>query len=448
MMGSGGTIACWSSAAGGPYLRSGAELAFRVDADGQENRLLNVYRDVRHQELVGFGAAITEASAEALRPLPQEARDRAVEACFSSGSGNGYALARTHMGSCDFSLGNYSHAEDKEAGLAGFTVERDRRTLLPLLRSASRYAGRPVSLIVSPWSPPAWMKDNGEMNGGGRLLPRYRADWARYFALFIAAYAEEGVPTWAVTVQNEPKACQRWDSCVWEARDERDFIRDHLGPELARSGFGDVRILGWDHNKERAYVRAAALVSDPDVASLVSGIGFHWYSGDHFGALEALAHSYPGLLLLGTEACQEGGPKPGSWDVAERYAHAILGDLAHGAHGWVDWNFVLDASGGPNHVNNFCDAPIVADAATGEIGFRPSYYAIGHFSRFITPGSVRIGTSCFTDRLESVAFERPDGKTAIVILNRGQEGIPLTLRDRGLLADYRLPPRSITTLLY
>ncbi len=319
--------------------------------------------------------------------MDSEAQSAILKAYFDPQDGLGYTLCRTHINSCDFSLGNYAYDEvDGDVDLAHFSIERDHRTLIPLIRAALQVAGGPIKLFASPWSPPAWMKTNGQMNFGGKLKPEYRAAWALYYARYVRAYAEEGIPIWGVSVQNEPEATQTWDSCLYTGEEERDFVRDFLGPMLKAQGLGHLRVIIWDHNRDRMYERAKAVLDDPHAAQYVWGTGFHWYVGDNFDNVQRVHDAFPDKALLFTEGCQEGGPHLNDWSVAERYARSIINDLNRWTVGWVDWNLVLDEQGGPNHVGNYCSAPIIADTqvcSLAGVTFNPSYYAIGHFARFI-----------------------------------------------------------------
>ena len=211
----------------------------------------------RFQRMEGFGGAFTEAAAVTWQGLHAARRDELLRAYFDPDQGHGYSLCRVHMNSCDFALGNYTHADvPGDIALQHFNIDRDRQALLPFIQAALAVAGRPVKLLVSPWSPPAWMKDTGHMNGGGQLLPQYAAAWAQCFVRFIQAYQAEGVPVWGVSVQNEPEASQRWDSCQYTAQQERDFVREQLGPALAAAGLGHIKIIVWDHNRDRMVERA------------------------------------------------------------------------------------------------------------------------------------------------------------------------------------------------
>jgi glucosylceramidase len=402
----------------------------------------------RFQTLEGFGAAFTEAAAVTWQALDETRRRQFLRACFARNDGHGYTLCRVHMNSCDFALGNYAHVETPgDVALAGFNIERDRQALLPFIKAAQREAGEPIQLLVSPWSPPGWMKDSGQMNLGGKLLSQYRAAWAMCYVRFIQAYEAEGVPVWGVSVQNEPAATQRWDSCIYSAEEERDFVRDHLGPALHAAGLGHVKIVIWDHNRDLMVERASVAYADPEAAKYIWGTGFHWYGEDRFDHVQLVHDAWPDKQLLFTEGCQEGGPHHGSWDLGERYARSMINDLNRWTVGWIDWNLLLDETGGPNHVGNLCSAPIMADRATGELMLQSSYFYIGHFARFIRPGAQRVLCASTRQALEATAFVNPDGTLAVVVMNRGEAPQAFALRTGSGIHHAELPARSIATYL-
>jgi glucosylceramidase len=418
--------------------------------DSSQPELPSVTVDTRRrcQVIEGFGGAFTEAAAVNWLALGARRREELLVACFDKVRGHGYSLCRVHMGSCDFALGNYAHVETPDdMALASFSIARDRQALLPFIRAAQRVAGEPIKLLASPWSPPAWMKTNGRMNGGGMLRAECRSAWARCYARFIEAYEAEGVPIWGVSVQNEPAATQRWDSCIYTAEEERDFVRDFLGPELQAAGLGHVRIVIWDHNRDLMVERARTVYSDPDAARYVWGTGFHWYGEDCFDNVQQVHDAWPEKQLLFTEGCQEGGPHHGSWDVGERYARSMINDLNRWTVGWIDWNLLLDDQGGPNHVGNFCSAPILVDTSSDAYLLQSSYFYLGHFARFVKPGAQRV--LCTTDKqdLEAASFVNPDGSIATIVMNRTEQPRRFALRIDGMPTATELPPRSIATYL-
>jgi glucosylceramidase len=402
--------------------------------------------DQTFQTIEGFGGAFTEAAAVTWHTLSLAKRNEVLHACFDLDVGNSYTLCRVHMNSCDFSLDNYAHVETPgDVELQSFNIDRDRQALLPFIKAAQQVAVRPLKLLVSPWSPPAWMKSNGEMNNGGHLLPQYRLAWARCYVRFIEEYKKEGVPVWGVSVQNEPAANQRWDSCLYTAEEERDFVRDFLGPELARAGLAHIRIIVWDHNRDLMVERASVIYSDTEAAKYVWGAGFHWYGEDHFEHVQQVHDAWPDKQLLFTEGCQEGGPHLGSWELGERYARSMINDLNRWTVGWIDWNLILNEQGGPNHVGNFCSAPIMIDRELDALMYQSSYYYLGHFTRFIKPGALRVLCASSRQDLEATAFINPDASIAIVVMNRTEDSIRFTLRVRDTKMLAELPPRSIAT---
>lgn len=404
---------------------------------------------VTYQELLGFGGAFTEAAAVTFYKLPPERQAEVLRAYFDPQHGHGYTLGRTHINSCDFSLGNYACDDvPGDVELKHFSLARERQALLPFIKAALSTAGAPLKLLASPWSPPAWMKTNGEMNHGGQLKPEYRAVWAEYYCRFIEACAQEGVPIWSLTVQNEPEATQTWDSCRYTAEEERDFVRDFLGPALHRHGLQEVRLFIWDHNRDRLFERAKVVYDDPQAAQYVWGAAFHWYEHpQRFDNVQRTHDAYPDKHLLFSEGCQEGGPHLGEWGLGERYAHAIINDLNAWTEGWLDWNLLLDERGGPNHVGNYCSAPIIADTRTGELLYQSSYYYIGHFARFIRPGARRIGCAVNAEGLEATAFRNGDGRIALVVLNLTDQPRSFTLELAGARWACTAPARGIQTYL-
>ena len=405
-----------------------------------------VHPGKKFQTVTGFGGAFTEAAAVTWLKLSPVNRAQVLRAYFDREEGHGYSLCRTHINSCDFALGNYAY--DEVAGdfaLEHFSIAHDRQALLPMIQEAQHVAGPGLALFASPWSPPAWMKTNGQMNRGGQLKPECRDVWARYFVRYITEYAKAGVPIWGITVQNEPAATQSWDSCVYTAEEERDFVRDHLGPVLERAGLGHIKIIIWDHNRDLLVERVQPAFDDPVASRYIWGAGFHWYVADKFENVQLIHDVWPDKALLFTEGCQEGGPHIGSWEIGERYARSMINDLNRWTVGWVDWNLLLDDTGGPNHVNNLCSAPILADTKNDRLILQSSYYYLGHFSRFIRPGAQRILCATTRDDLEATAFQNVDGSVAVVVLNRTDAEQRLAIRRPDHSATVVLPRHSIAT---
>jgi len=401
----------------------------------------------KFQPIRGFGGAVTEAAAYTLSRLPENTRHQIISDYYDPTSGHGYVMSRVHIHSCDFSLENYTYVADGDRSLGSFDMAREERWVLPVLRRAQLDAGRPLFLLASPWSPPGWMKTNGDMNGGGSLLPEFRRTWADYVLRYLQSMSSRGAPVAALSVQNEPAAVQVWDSCIYSAREERDFVRDYLGPALHQSQLADVKLLIWDHNRDLVFERAKDVLSDTAASQYVWGVAHHWYNSEEFDNLSRVHDAFPEKHLIFTEGCQEGGVHLGEWYTGERYGRNIIGDLRNWVEGWIDWNIVLNETGGPNHVGNYCDAPIIADTRSGEIHYNSSYWYIGHFSRFVPPGSVRIESVGSGDAANPThcAFETPSGDIVVVIMNESDVDMAVDLQFLALDDEKPALSRTPTT---
>jgi len=411
---------------------------------GIEHPVINLIPEVTYQEVKGFGGAFTEAASTTIDKLSKEKRAEVIKLYFDPVEGIGYNFGRVHMNSCDFSLGNYSCVDENDETLSSFQIQRDKQSLVPMIQDALKYGH--IDMLVSPWSPPAYMKTTGKMNEGGSLKPEYRELWANFYGKFIEKYQEQGIPIWGVTVQNEPKAVQKWDSCVYTAEEERDFVRDYLGVKMQKLG---VKLFFWDHNKERIYDRAKVMMDDPSAGMLVDGVAFHWYSGDHFEQLELFHKLYPDKELMFTEGCYE--YSLGEMDtikIGEKYAHDMIGNFNNYCNIFCDWNLVLDEKGGPNHVGNYCDAPIMVDTKNDKYYVRDSYYYIGHFSKFVQKGAKRIASSKWTQELDLVAFKNPNGEVVAVVLNATDEDKTFFIRINGQQIQTTSKAHSIATYIF
>ncbi len=417
-----------------------------------------VFVDSGHQfqKVFGFGGAITDAVAEVYSHLTPEAQQAFLTAYFDPDKGIGYNVVRTTIHSSDFSSASYTYVKDEDRSLASFSVEHDMQYRIPLLRQALASAAQhhvDLRIFASPWSAPAWMKSNNSMLSGGSLLAADRGLWAQYIVKFVNAYEKAGVPIWGLTVQNEPMAKQSWESMIFTAQEETEFVGEYLGPTLKRAGLGGKKLIVWDHNRDLLPQRAAHILSDKRARPYIWGVGFHWYEtwagGEPMIRNVAAVHAaYPDVNLLLTEATVEkfDAAKMQSWENGERYGSQIIGDLNAGAVGWVDWNMLLDSRGGPNHVGNFCFAPVHA-TDDGKLIFTPSYTFLGHFSRFIKPNAHRIGAATSRSVLDTVAFRNPDGSVAIVVMNKTAQAqkYRLVVDQRELAVD--IPARAIQTVV-
>ena len=440
--------------------------------------IVNIYPDTTFQTITGFGGAFTEASAYLLNKLSKQNRHKILQAYFGD-DGARYSLTRTHMNSCDFSLSNYSYAPvEKDTTLDHFTIQEDKEDLIPMIKDAMSISQEGFKIIASPWTAPPWMKDNNKWVGG-KLLPEYYPTWALFFSKYIDAYKSEGIDIWGFTVENEPHGNgDNWESMLFSPEEMTDFVQNHLGPQLERDGKGELKILGYDQNREGLKEWVDVMFKDQSSSKYYDGTAIHWYEStyDYFpNALQYAHHKAPEKYLIQTEACVDAEvPKwqddswywskeatDWGWDWAPehqkhwhpkyvpvfRYARDIIGCLNNWVDGWIDWNMVLDRQGGPNWKENWCVAPIIVDPEKDEVYFTPIYYTLAHFSRYIRPEAKIIGVECTDKDLMIAAAQNPDGTMAIIVLNQENESKKFTLIVNNAQKNIEIDGKAIQTIV-
>lgn len=410
-----------------------------------ENELVNLYPQVQYQQIEGFGGTITESAGYIYSLMEAEQKEEIIRKYFEK-SGMNYRYVRIPIDSCDFSLGHYEAVSCEEDELfERFSFERVEKYILPLLDDAEKSSGRKLEIMLSPWSPPSYMKTNGKRNHGGKLKNNYKKRWSEYICKYIEEYRKRGYRVTKISLQNEPKAVQTWDSCIFTAEEQKEFLKNYMWPSLVKHHLEDVEVYIWDHNKERAFEWAETII-DNETQKMVAGVAFHWYSGDHFQALQMIKERFPQKKLLLSEACIEYRKFDACnyLDNAQKYAHDMIGNFNNGMNTFLDWNLILDEQGGPNHAGNFCDAPFHFDRKKKQIKESNIFGYIWHFSHFLEPNSVRIGVSTYTDKLEIAAFQSKS-KIVFMVLNRTNERISAVIRLRENCAKIVVSPKAIAT---
>jgi len=413
-----------------------------------ENLLINVYPEFKYQKVLGFGGAFTETSAYNFSLLSPELQQKLATLYFGK-DGIGLNFCRTHIHSCDFALDAYTYVDEGDKDLKTFNIDRDRKYIIPMIKIAQA-VNPDLLLFASPWSPPAFMKDNRSMFKGGRLLNEFYPAWAKYFSLYLKEYKKEGINFLAVSVQNEPKAVQTWESCIWTGKEEGDFAANFLRPALDKAGFSKTNIIVWDHNKERVMERARESMSVKGADKAIWGIGFHWYSGDHFDNLRMAHELFPNKPLISSEFCIGSEIKREKWGEVEQYAKEMIGNFNNFMSATTEWNLIVDLkTGGPYHNRNNggVKAPVFVDSENREFVLGNLYYTVGHFSKFIKRDAVRIGTSTYNDNVKTTAFQNPNGEIVIVVLNTTEQDFMPKIRINNCTAEFKMPAKSLHTLI-
>jgi len=434
----------------GDRLTQKSDISFQSDDRINGPLIIEIDTKTTYQKILGFGGAFTEAAAFTYSQLNPVIQKMILGAYFGP-NGLNYSLCRVHINSCDFSLGSYNFDNiTDDFNITHFDISHDKKWLIPFIKDALSASSYPINIYATPWSPPAWMKGNNAMIGtsvpGLKADEKYHSAWALYLSKWISTYKSEGIPIWGMTVQNEPEAIVPWESCFFSAENERDFIKGFLGPQMVKD-HPDLTIMIYDHNKDHVYEWAKTIYSDPEASKYVHGMGFHWYTGSQFENVEMAHEVDPNKFLLATESCNCPGVLLDDWSRGESYGYDIIGDLNVHTVGWVDWNLLLDQQGGPNHLNNFCDACLIGDTVTQTLHFQPTYFYMGQISKYISPGSVRVKSSS-PSNLSTIAVVTPNNEVVVVVMNQQDSAVAIQLQDSGKSASYTMPPHSITTFIY
>ena len=356
---------------------------------------------------LGFGSAITESSSYNYNTLNKINKNKFINDYYSK-DGLNYNFGRISIGSNDFSLKSFSYA--KKRNLSDFSISHDQELVIPFLNDILRK--KKISLIASPWSPPKMYKNLPFLNWGLKLSKRYYENYSNYLIKFILEYKKLGINIDYLTIQNEPMARQRWESCKFSLKEQKRFIYDNLLPKL-----DETKILLWDHNKDNLFNNINELYQEN---SKIAGVGFHYYTGNNFSEIKKIREKYPNLLLINTEMCSGYSiydEKKWIKD-AEYYLNDIIGDMNMGINAYLDWNILLDINGGPTHSKNYGKSTSIQDK--GNYIKSPIYYYIYHISHFLGNDNYIIYNNSFTNKLKIVSL-KCDKKIIIVVMNNSMD---------------------------
>ncbi|GAA4332517.1 glucosylceramidase [Flaviaesturariibacter amylovorans] len=399
---------------------------------------------LRYQAMEGFGYTLTGGSAALIGRLDAPRRRALLQELFGRGPGSiGINYLRLSIGASDLDSAVFSYNDlpvgATDTALAQFSLAPDRRYLIPLLRDILEIAPA-IRIMASPWSPPVWMKDN-RSSIGGSLLPQFYGTYARYFIKYLQGMAAEGIRIDAVTPQNEPLHPGNNPSLLMLPDQQAAFIRAHLGPALRAAGL-QTKILIYDHNADRPDYPLSVL-ADAGARQFISGTAFHLYGGP-VEALSAVHNAHPDKGIYFTE--QWTGSKGAfGGDLHWHIKNLIIGAPRNWSRTVLEWNLANDPAHGPHTPGGCTECKGALTIGPGGITRNVSYYIIGHASKFVGDGSVRIGS---TGAIPNVAFQTPEGRTVLILQNEDPAVRRVTVRAGGRDAELTLPPGSVATCVW
>lgn len=402
-----------------------------------------------YQSIVGFGGSITDSSSYVLtKYLSADALHATLAKLFDPAAGIGLSFLRQPMGASDFSsVGNYSYDDGpRDPGLANFSLRQDLKATIPVLKAVIAIAPE-VTIVGTPWSPPAWMKQNGSMNGSSTVPAGLRADafepLGRYFAKFVQGYEAEGIHISAVTPQNEPLySAATYPAMALPAPDAIRLIAQDIGPSFKAAG---VSTPIWAFDDSRDVERyPEAVLADPAASAFTEGAAFHCYGID-LAAMTAFHAAFPSKSVYMTE-CSGGG-----WQ-KDPFASTIdlaIDSTANWARAVGLWNVALDENAGPQNSGcKDCRGIITVDSRSGEVTYSADYYALGHFSRFVRPGALRIGSTSSNASLHQVAFRGADGRLAVIAHNTGTAPLGVRIGTGPAAMNVTVPANAAVTVTW
>lgn len=394
-----------------------------------------VNKSEKFQKVIGFGGAFTGSVSYNLKQLSKELQEEIYQNYYSKETGIAYNMMRYPIGGCDFDLSPWAYNEEPthDVFLSNFTKldDRDIEKIHQINELKKVTKNSAIKIVGAAWSPPKWMKSNNDYTGFSVLRDEYYQTWADYHVKYLELMAKGGLPFWAISTGNEPlngiifPYFVHFMSLGWDPMLQGKWVADNLGPAMKASTVAkNVKLLAGD---DQRYTLPSWLEQmykgSPNSTEYIDGIAVHWYADKIVpaSAIDSTVELFPDKMIIATEASSGDRPwdvhKPelGSWTRFEDYMLDMIEDFNHYVNAWIDWNLVLDESGGPNYANNYVDAAIVANGQ--EFFKQPIFYGIGHFSRFVPEGSVRVKSKTSNKYVKSVTFLRPDGYTVVVLYN-------------------------------
>ncbi len=411
---------------------------------------ITVDATTQYQQMDGFGGSLTDSSAWLIwNRLSASQQTTLMQQLFSPSAGIGISFLRQPMGATDFSAsGIYSYDDiplgQTDPNLSNFSVAHDAVYIIPLVKQALSINPN-IKVVALPWSPPAWMKSTGTMNGGN-MNTSYFPSLARYFVDFVQAYQQQGIPIYALSVQNEPLySTTEYPSEHLTASDEATFIASNLGPALNTAGLGNVKIFAYEHNWDNTAYPESGLSSS--AAQYLAGTSFHCYAGDP-SAQSTVKAAFPAKDIWFTE-CSGITSTTFAADLVWNAEHLLIGATRNWARSVSLWNLALDQKSGPkNGTCSNCRGVVTIDdsISPASVTFNVEYYILGHLGKFVLPGAHRIDSNTFgAGSTEDVAFQNPDGSIVLLVLNSSSNAGTFTVSFKGQSFNYTLPAGALAT---
>jgi glucosylceramidase len=423
------------------------QIAFTPEAETTLHPItIDVDDTQRFQTMVGFGASLTDSAAWLIGTrMNIEQRTALMRALFDPQAGIGLSALRHVAGASDFALSNYTYNDlpegESDPQLQRFSIDHDRKYILPVLQEALALNPE-LSIIGTPWTAPAWMKTSRSLIGGS-LLPEHYGTFANYLVRYVQAFAAEGVPITAITPVNEPLFEPPYPGMLMDARQQTDFVKNHLGPAFAQAQL-TTQIVIYDHNWDRIDYPTEVL-NDASARSFVTGTAFHCYAGS-VDAQAVLHDLHPDKTILLTECTGLVG-SPFGRDLRWAMRNLFVGAIRRWATHVMAWNLALDEASGPQNGGcSICRGVVTIEQASGAVTYNVEYYALGHASLAARPGATRIESTSLTGNIETVAFQNPDASKGLIVFNDGAFSQTFSIRWAGFALSYTLPAGAVATL--
>jgi len=431
------TVQVWMSSEDGKYLLTEQTVQTKKPKKTKDF-LIEINPEERYQTVLGMGGSLEHATCSNLMKLAPDKRKEVITKLVDPEKGIGMNLMRLCIGTSDFveePYYSYNDCPDGETDpeLIRFSIDKDRAYVIPIIKMVQE-KNPDMLFFASPWSPPGWMKDTKTMNGG-ILLKEYYPAYANYLKKFIESYTAEGIPIYAITVQNEPQMNDKdYPTCLWTAEQQRDFIRDFLGPCFEKTGI-TTKIWCWDHNWNYLDF-PRAIFTDVNASKYVEGTGFHLYEG-RVDAQSVLHDEFPDKHIYFTEGST----------FLSRGAVKIIEIFRNWSRSYNLWVICLDWQRKPNRGPHHASPTMIVLKEDNTIEYRYDYYMYGQFMKFVKRGAYRISSTSGDRYFNNVAFLNPDGSIVLVIANAETQEKKVAVRCKDKYFRLEIPSKTVITCL-